>query len=58
MTITMEKDGKLPLFYSLDMIKKILEKYIYDKKLKHKLKKEKTIENWNQYIFIKSKKKI
>ena len=55
MTITMEKERKLPLFYSLDMIKEILGKYIYDKKLKLKLKKEKTIENLNQYIFIKSK---
>ena len=58
MTITMEKESKLPLFYSLDMIKEILSNNILDKKLKLKLKKEKTIENLNQYIFIRSKKKI
>ena len=58
MTITMEKGSKLPLFYSLDMIKEILSNNILDKKLKLKLKKEKTIENLHQYIFIRSKKKI
>ena len=58
MTIAMEKEIILPLFYSLDMIKEILVKHIYDKKLRLKIKKEKTIENLNQYIFIKSKKKI